>query len=81
MAKLTKTEQRAFDALKQASGQSLPIDLLVERVYGANPPASARASMTAIMRVLGAKTESGPDKVVRTSGLGRGAMAVYAIKK
>lgn len=80
MAKLTKTEQRAFDALLAAPGRSLPIDLLIQRVYGAHIPASARAGMAAIMRMVVAKTEGGPLRVVRTSTLGRGSMAVYELQ-
>jgi len=81
MSKLTKTEKRAYEALLREPGQTLPLDLLVERVYGDRTPASAGSGMTAIMRVVIAKTESMPERVVRTSKLGRGAKAVYAIQK
>jgi hypothetical protein len=81
MAKLTKTEKRAYDALLREPGQSLPIDLLIERVYGDHRPASAKSGMAAIMRSVIAKTETWSVKVVRTSELGRGRTAVYALKK
>jgi hypothetical protein len=81
MSKLTKTEKRAYDALLREPGQTLPIDVLVERVYGDSPPASAGSGMTAIMRMLIVKSERQTLKVVRTSPLGRGSKAVYSLQK
>ncbi len=80
MAKLTKTEQRAFDALNEAPGRTLGIDALAEAVYGERRrPAAPLAKVAQVMRLVILKTEKERPRAIRTSGLGRGVKAVYQI--
>lgn len=80
MAKLTKTEQRAFDALNEAPGRTLGIEALAEAVYGSRArPAAPLAKMAQVMRLVILKTERERPRAIRTTGLGRGKKAEYQI--
>lgn len=79
MAKLTKTEQRAYDALLAAPGRTLGIEALAEAVYGKSKPSSPLAGTAQVMRLVILKTSASSPKAIRSSGLGRGQKAIYQI--
>lgn len=82
MAKMTKTEQRAFNALNEAPGRTLGIEALAEAAYTSRAlPARPLHGMASIMRQVILKTEGSSPRVIRSSGLGRGQKAVYQIVK
>lgn len=80
MAKLTKTEQRAYTALLEAPGRTLGIEELAEATYPRRAlPAKPLAGIAAILRQVIIKTEGQSPKVIRQTGLGRGQKAIYQI--
>lgn len=80
---LSKTEKVIFDLLK-ARGSPVSIDDLGVAIYDERKierPKNWRKSVSAMMRFLIAKTCAGPDKVVKTSAIGRGVKGHYSVKR
>lgn len=78
---LNKHEARVLDAMTKDPAREWTVEQLARFWFGrAKRPETWRNGINARMRRLCAKTRSGPARIERASGRGRGAVARYVLK-
>lgn len=79
MEKLTKAENRAYEAIMARPDKQIKMEDLINEVYPTYKPANPRQSVADAMRRLIAKAERAEVYIKRVSELGPGRMAVYQV--